>query len=156
MMLISSTNKPRARHWRGLLVSHRKNKFWTGKKFLQLEKFINQFDQSKTGSCRAAAERVGYTPPLAWTDIYFFNFWDTCYPSFVLICSHWLTYTILLSYWVKQSANILMLSSYWFSLIKLSLLHMSRLRSQEVLVRNTNFVSLSKAWPVSAFLGWPS
>ena len=50
------------------------------------------------------------------------------------------------AYWLTQSAHILMLSSYWFSLIKLSLLHMSRLRSQKMLVGNIIFVSLSKTW----------
>ena len=39
-----------------------------------------------------------------------------------------------------------MLYSYWFSLIKLSLLHMSRVQSQEMFVGITIFVSLSKAW----------
>ena len=47
---------------------------------------------------------------------------------------------------LTQSAHIIMLFSYWFSLLNLSLLHMSRLRSQQMFVGNTIFVSWSEAW----------
>ena len=77
-----------------------------------------------------------YIAPLAWTDIYFVTI-GSCNPSLAQACSHWLTHTtlLLLSYWLTQSAHILMLSSYWFS----------RLQLQEMLVGNTIFVSLSEA-----------
>ena len=73
---------------------------------------------------------------------------DTCDLSFVLIGWNIKNHSFPPIGW-HSLPHILMLSSYWFSLIKLSLLHMSRLQSQEMLVRNKIFVSLSKGWGVS-------
>ena len=79
---------------------------------------------------------------------------DLVIPPSFLICSHWLTHTILLSYWLTQSAHILMLSSYWFSLLNLSLLHMSRLRSQEYACWKHNFCQFERGVPCLSSPHW--